>query len=261
MRYLLLSSVVLFVVGCQGMPGSGDFYTWVDETGQIRTVKKNPIQESSKQPQLEGAQQNKESNDFDPNDFTPSDQIDKKLSNQKLYAWQETDGRQIVAETQYSPSAGFEPLSGVLQRIKPVRHIEYREGQQYLLSDINGKALDLARYYRFNQTTQADYLLIELDVLVSKIELKSFAQHGAIALPQLLPLDESFKQHFQFESTFNQFQGETWLQYGHAQADLLIPTGVKYLLIRPSEQVGMLKLGEESFKISNLGQISIRITE
>lgn len=261
MHYFLLSSVVLLMVGCQGMSGSGDFYTWVDETGQIRTIKRNSNQEPRKQSENKGTQQNRRASDFDPDDFTPSDQIDKKLSNQKLYAWQEADGRQVVAETQNSPSAEFEPLGGVLQKIKPVRHIEYREGQQYLLSDINGKALDLARYYRFNQTTQTDYLLVEFDVPVSKIELKSFAQHNAIALPQLLPLDESFKQDFLYESTFNQFQGETWLQYGHAQADLLIPVGVKYLLIHPSERVGMLKLGEKSFKISNLGQISIRIAD
>ncbi|NVK38933.1 MAG: hypothetical protein HWE18_13490 [Gammaproteobacteria bacterium] len=266
MRYIYTVIVLSILTGCQGLPEgqNGNFYTWVDETGQIRTIQKPEIQkETSQQTVAESpAINNKElGSDFNPSDFISSDVIDKKLSNEKLYAWQDSDGRQVVAEIKSTsnPKASQNKELSPSSNISTLSFYSFREGQQLLLSEINGRMLDLKRYYQYSKTSDSDYLLIEMDQSIKAIEVKSFSKNDAIALPEILPLDESFDQTYQYDNAFNEFQEETWMQYAYAKAKLSIAPQTRYLLFKPSAQAGVIQLGGKNVKLSNLGEIVIQV--
>lgn len=268
MRYIYTLIALGLLAGCQGLPKgqNGNFYTWVDETGQIRTIQKPVIQEEkSQQATAESPEiSNKEfGSDFNPNDFISSDVIDKKLSNEKLYAWQESDGRQVIAEIKSTSNprvSQYEGL-GAISSISTLSFYSFREGQQLLISDVNGRMLDLKRYYQYSKTSNSDYLLIEIDQSIKTIEVKSFSRNDSIALPEILPLDENFNQAYQYDNAFDELQEETWMQYAYARAKLSVAPQTRYLLFKPSVQAGVIQLGGRNVKLSNLGEIVIQVIE
>ena len=256
MKLFLFTIILFLLVGCQGMPqGSPDFYTWVDETGQIRTVKKEksvatetPVIESSDADKANSAK-------FNENDFTSSEEIDKKLENQRMFAWQDQSGNQIIREE--SVVKNNEPdLSLVSTRVVQVSLMAYREGAQVLFSDIDGVSIDLTRYYRFNEHTKQDYLLIELDNDYEQIKLKSFVQNHSVAMPQIIPLNNKFKQEYSFENPYQFREPESWYGYGYLHGELKLPKSTRYILLLPSLNSGVIEAEDgRIIKQVNLGSL------
>ncbi|WP_283786496.1 hypothetical protein QNI23_008680 [Bermanella sp. WJH001] len=258
MKVILFAIVSFVLAGCQGLPqGSPDFYTWVDETGQIRTIKKEKkekkevtqspanIATDTKAPPL---------NQFNESDYVSSDELDKKINNQKMFAWQEQSGRQVVREEAVINQESDLSISS--NRINEVVLSAYREGEQLLFSDIDGVSLDLNRYYRFNQQTQHDYLLIELDQDYGQIKIKSFVQNNSVAMPQIIPLSDKFKQEYSFENPYQFREPESWYGYGYLHGDLNLPNNTQYILLIPSLSSGVIE-AEDGIIIKqvNLGNL------
>ena len=256
MKISLYSLVLLTLIGCQGMPqGNPDFYTWVDETGQIRTVKKEKNKISQPTSPKAANTETPVSDQFDESEFTSSDEIDKRLQDQRMFAWQDQSGNQIVREEAVVKTNEAD-LSLNSKRIHEISLMAYREGEQVIFSDIDGVSINLNRYYQFNEFTQQDYLLIELDEIYEKIKLKSFVQSNSVAMPQIIPLNHEFKQEYSFENPYQFREPESWHGYGYLHGELKLPKNTQYILVLPSLNSGVIEAEEGAIiKQVNLGSL------
>lgn len=259
MRYLLLIAISLALAACQNMQqGESDFYTWVDETGQIRTIKK-PTKDlvSAADAEVISSSSTTETQapvDFDPSQFTPSEEIDKKINHERLYAWQEADGTQIVRE-ESRPEQAPEQTTEAVHGIQSKSFRIFREGKQVLFEDVNGVSIDLSRYYQFNTKAETDYALIELISPIKRIAVKSFIKNDTVAMPQIIPLTRQFEQRFSFDNPFTNREVESWYGYGYVHGLLNIPEQTQYLLLLPNPQYGVIETQDKLIKKSNLGSL------
>jgi hypothetical protein len=258
MKLIVFGFIFLSLTACQGLPqGDSDFYTWVDETGQIRTIKKesNKPKAVNKSPKNETKAPNVQSNNINPDDFIDSESIDKKLADEKMFAWQDATGAQVVREEVVQANAPQD--TNVLPTATQEASLKaYRKGDQVLFEDIDGISIDLADYYQFNQKTELDYLLIELTSPVKIIQVKSFVGNRSVAMPQIIPLTDEFKQNYAFENPYQYREPESWHSYGYLHGELSIPNSSRYLLILPSPQSGVIEIEEGGIiKQSNLGSM------
>ena len=259
MRYLLMFAIFLSLAACQNMQqGESDFYTWVDETGQIRTIKKptkdlvsaadSDVISSSTVSEIQAPF------DFDPSRFTPSEEIDKKLNNDRLYAWQQADGTQIVRE-ESRPEQTPEQTTEAAHSIQSKSFRIFREGKQVIFEDINGVSIDLSRYYQFNTQAETDYALIELIKPIERVAVKSFIKNDTVAMPRIIPLTRQFEQRFSFDNPFTDREVESWYGYGYVHGVLDIPEQTQYLLLLPNPQHGVIEAQDKLIKKSNLGSL------
>lgn len=255
MRYLFITLTFFNLAACQNMQqGDTDFYTWVDETGQIRTIKKQPTAVNKDQITISSDDANQADNSFDPNDFTPSQDIEKKLNNEKLYAWQEPSGAQIIREEaitqQDSDSTSIAPVSTLSKSFKV-----FREGAQITFDDIDGISISLDRYYKYSDVAETDYALIEFLSPVERIDVKSFIRNDTVAMPRIIPLTKGFNQNFSFDNPFEFREVESWYGYGYVYGVLAVPPGTRYLLLLPNPQSGVFEAEGKLIKQSNLGSL------
>ena len=255
----IYSLIFVILAGCQNTPqGESDFYTWVDETGQIRTIKKQPKQITHTAEPNTSINENSVSkgkqNKFDTADFIPEEEIQKKLNDQKMFAWQDSAGTQIVREESIvkAPEADKSIVSNAIEEVS---FNVYREGKQVLFDDLDGSVFDLSRYYHFNKQSQSDYVLFELSEPVKKIQLKTFIHTKSVAMPQIIPLTARFKQVFSFENPYQYREKESWYGYGHLHGVLNIPRNTQYLLLIPSSESGVIEAEGDIIRQSNLGSI------
>ncbi|MFT5592679.1 MAG: hypothetical protein ACI8SR_001041 [Oceanicoccus sp.] len=258
MKPIMIASLCFSLSACQGLPqGDPDFYTWVDETGQIRTVKKKATKSS-----VTSITKNEKAvsvNDFDPNDFVASENIDKKLSDEKLFAWQDNTGAQIVVEELIETKVEADESTTAF-KTEEINLKAFREGSQILFKDIDGVSISLERYYQFNQSTKQDYLLIELYDSMERIQVKSFVSSESVAMPQIIPLTAEFKQVYAFENPYQFREPESWYSYGYLYGELNIPKGSSYLLLLPNPLSGVIEAEEGMIiKQSNLGDIVLTL--
>ncbi|MFY0640826.1 MAG: hypothetical protein JXR16_07245 [Bermanella sp.] len=256
MKISFYSLILLMLIGCQGMPqGNPDFYTWVDETGQIRTIKKEKDKVSKTAATENNSTETIPNAQLDESEYTSSEEIDKRLKDQRMFAWQDQSGNQIVREEAVVKTN--EPdLSLSSTRVNEVSLMTYREGEQVLFSDIDGVSIKLNRYYRFNEAAQQDYLLIELDKDYRQIKLKSFVRNNSVAMPQIIPLNHKFKQEYSFENPYQFREPESWYGYGYLHGELKLPKNTQYILVLPSLNSGVIE-AEEGLIIKqvNLGSL------
>lgn len=255
MRYLFIILTFLHLAACQNMQqGDTDFYTWVDETGQIRTIKKQPAAAKKEQVATSPDNLNQGDNSFDPNDFTPSQEVDKKLNNEKLYAWQEPSGAQIVRQESISQQEP-KPVSIAPESTLSKSFRVFREGTQVSFDDIDGISISLARYYQYSDAAETDYALLEFLSPIERIDIKSFIKNDTVAMPRIIPLTKSFNQNFSFDNPFEFREEESWHGYGFVYGVLDIPPDTKYLLLLPNPQSGVFEAEGKLIKQSNLGSL------
>lgn len=254
MKFIAPAFLCVLLSACQGLPqGDPDFYTWVDETGQIRTVKKESPKSNAKP--VNGQKNSSDVNGFDPNDFVSSENIDKKLSDEKMFAWQDNTGAQIIVEEAIEAKIEANEAIAVF-KTKEVSLRAFREGTQIFFKDIDGVSISLERYYQYNQNTKQDYLLIELFDSIERIQIKSFVSNDSVAMPQIIPLTASFNQVYAFENPYQFREPESWYSYGYLYGELNLPKNSRYLLILPNPQSGVIEAEEGLIiKQSNLGSI------
>jgi PBP1b-binding outer membrane lipoprotein LpoB len=141
MRLFTLLVICMLLSGCQStQQGDSDFYTWVDETGQVRTVQKQKVNtEAVLQEPINKSQKRA---DFNPIDFTPSEDVEKKLNNDRLFAWQDASGAQVVREESHVvvdlPKKNISTNEVNRRKFK-----EFRLGVQVVFNEIDGVAFDL----------------------------------------------------------------------------------------------------------------------
>lgn len=248
--------LVLILTACQSSPkGENQFYTWVDESGQIRTIKKQD-KSASEQPSADKV--DNDMNYIERADYVSSDVMDKIITEERLYSWQDEQGRQIVYEESPVESEKLD-INSDTQSVNIKSHSAYREGRQIIFSEIQGKELKLQRLLRSNEKTNRDYALIELDTPVSAVHIKSYISDNKIALPLVLPLTKDFKQIYRYENLFAFYEPETWYGYGYLHSQLNVPTKTKYLLLLTNPKSDPISINEKLIRQTNFGSISIML--
>lgn len=258
--------------------GHSEFYTWVDETGQLRTERVESEEVTSDQntdsaspnTASEGEQKNSSVSEINPADYMPADQMDRKLRDARLFAWQDETGKQSVSEVDRSelkdsPDETF----GVEVEATGIKGRRFTQdcceqlasSDKYLLNDLAGRELKLSDYYTYQESLQSDALIFDFaDFEVEDIRIKTFIKKDKLALPDILLLDERFQLKRVLTTPFSHFVEESWASYGYMQGR--IPNAqlenIDYLVILPSQQVGVLELGEKKAKITDLGSIMVQ---
>ena len=272
---------VLILNGCAtSKSGHSEFYTWVDETGQLRTV-----QAPSAEDKKETAPENKtpqnaqaasavnsnpsDSNQFNPDDFTPSDQVDAKLRDARLFAWQDESGKQNVTEVDQSEIQKNQTDLGVSIEARNAQQRGFSgdccdqlaSSQPYLWNDLAGRELRLEDYYQFQSVLDSDALVLDFgESQIDDIRIKTFIKGNKLALPDVLLLDDRFNIKQVLVTPFTHYVEESWASYGYMQGRIEKSQleGVFYLVILPSQQIGVLELGENQTKITDLGSIMVQ---
>jgi hypothetical protein len=278
MKSALIFSCVL-LVGCNNTPtegGSGEFYTWVDERGQLHTqsreiqvnntsenigseekgVKEKDVKEKeAKYP----AKLDKSAMNVDATQFTPSSEVDNKLSGKKLYSWN-LDGQQLTEELSSEGVVLSEAESSINNKASfmyPVMLKEYREGKEVLLTDIISNEINLADLYVLNKSNNLDYILIEIDTPVDQLIFYSYIKNKKVALPALRFLNKLFNGTHAYSDLLSELTPESWSSYGYLSGRAAIPTDVKYILIQPSSLSGVIETTSGDVVLSNLGSFLI----
>ncbi len=192
--------IVIILSGCLNLKPEneyGDFYTWVDERGQLHTLKKEPTKETKKETVTNGINteiintsntkaldiKSLPINEFQSSDFVSSDVIDKKINGTNLYSWNQ-DGRQEIIESQTIVKVDQPIVQKKSRSIIPlISFIKYREGKQVPLSTLISREINLEHLYTTNKILNTDYVLIELDIIISELEFKSFIKNNKNATP------------------------------------------------------------------------------
>jgi len=251
---------------------SGDFYTWVDERGQLRTVKKSnltPKDKSQKsdpskntdKPRKDSSitQEGIPKNQFDEAEFTPSEEVDKKLRGERFYAW--NDGLQQQSQTVLPPLKEEEETNVPAITFKTTSYRQFREGNEVLISELLGRQIKLQDVYLYSKIAKSDYLLLELDLsqegVVRQLRISSFVQKEKVALPNVVFLDGEFNSVSPRYLPFNDFEPETWSTYAKFTGAMLVPEKALYLLITPNQEAGVAEVGEAVIKMIDLGVLLI----
>jgi len=252
---------------------SEQFYTWVDANGQIRTTQKPlPNKEKTSVKQAEKTQNNDspattdnglEAESFDTSSFRSSEEIDKHLSDTKLFSWQE-NGRVINQEAlvEAKPAKEVSPITLATPQLT-IELDDYSALIDQLLfkwEDFDGVEVDLFRTYIFNDELNTDSILIELvrDSDLPAIIFKSYVKRSKMALPNVLFLSERFDSLSHPSVPFSHFVNESWSSYAHMQGVLAVPANARYMLIMPNPELGILELDGKQIKLSDRGNIMFK---
>ncbi len=278
---LLLS--LLMSVGCQLKPSEhSEFYTWVDESGQLRTerideagsaksisntAEAGATDSAANQASSQTSSQNAQA--FDPSDFTSSDDVDARLRDARLFAWQDETGKQSVTQLEKPEQKPENDEQGVGLSMPQTAKRRFGSDccnklagfERFLWSDLAGRELKLNTYYAFEKSLNSDALMLDLaDFEGGQIRLKTFIRKGKMALPDVLLLNERFQLVDVLATPFTHFVEESWASYGYMQgiirADQL--EKIEHIVLIPSEQIGVLELGQQTAKITNLGSILVQ---
>ena len=270
---ILLFAVVL--IGCSSAGGGhSEFYTWVDETGQMRTVKRSATETDSgdslaKEPNEKSENGNSDSPNLNPADFMPSDQMDAKLRDSRLFAWQDETGKQTVSEVEKSEikrnsedlGVAVQSEGGSGRRFNAQCCDELSGSKIFLWNELAGRELKLEDYYSYEKALEGDALILDFaDSEVDDIRLKTFIKSEKLALPDVILLDERFQVVKVMVTPFSHYVEESWSSYGYMQGRIEKQQldGVEYLVILPSQQIGVLELGSKQTKITDLGSIMVQ---
>ena len=254
MKKYTLPTLCLFLTACLSNPSKEDgFYTWVDERGQVRTVK-TPTTKNKSKPQslpIEGR------NDFNPSEYETEEQVEARLKDSKMFAWQE-NGQQTIIET--SSKTAVTPLlqpSLKLSAETTGSYASFRRGEYVSWQEITGKEVSLEQLFTFNDELQRDFILIDLEGVASSsgILLKSYIQNATISVPQMVFLSESFTGVSEDVIPFEYYFPESWHSYGYMSGSLNIPDNARFLLIYTSTLTEALQLDDQIVKLTNLGKI------
>lgn len=272
--YYLLVFIPLFLSACAGVGDakSGDFYTWVDERGQLHTIKREPKESESKEVNKPNFNQKTKGEystrvepfkkglvDIDESEFTPSTEIDNRIKGKKLYAWNDGVSQNIEEVSLASPEvmeATSKPLNNSF--IKKNFYL-FREGKELFLSELLGRQTKLDRIYSFNQATQSDYALLELDLEpgLTQLGLKTFVTKERVAMPLIVFLDKNYQSVSAQFLPFQDYTDESWSSYAYFSGHVFIPPSAHYLLITPNKEAGVAEVGEKIIKMVDLGSILI----
>jgi len=272
---------LLTSLGCQLKPSEhSEFYTWVDESGQLRTERVEQANSNDKTPSdgAVSADQNdvqpqsevsSSSRAFDPADFTSSDEVDARLRDARLFAWQDESGKQNVTQMEkIETSQGDESLGqGMKMPLTAKRRFgatcceKLASFERYLWGDLAGREIKFAEYFSYADGLSSDALMLDLaDFERAGIRLKSFVKQGKMALPDVLLLNERFQLIDILATPFTHYVEESWASYGFMQGVVTEDQlrDAEYIVLIPSEQVGILELGEQAAKITNLGSVLVQ---
>ena len=265
---LLILAIVLS--GCSSTSSSqGDFYTWVDERGQIHTIKTKkevktviakPVAVTEKETNKPNEQPKMDKVTFNTSDFISSEEVDKKLSGQKLYSWDQ-DGRQVIAEINTSSikkEIQIDTESILKAGDFSISLLGFREGKVELLSDLLSKQLVLENVYITQEKSRKDYVLIELDIAsIQSLKVKSFVDDKKVALPIFNLLDAEFNASPNINNAFNNYIEETWASFGFFEGNLDVPLDARYILIRPNPMPAVVETADGDITLIDLGSIQI----
>lgn len=269
MKLVSCFTIVLILSGCLGTNTKyGDeFYTWVDERGNIQTLRKQPViksKEKNAATSREAVQQSQKlkQNNFDPKDFQTEEQVKAKLRDTKLFAWTEDAGRQQVIEKDLeSERAAIQKDHGTKTSFQSdankAGYKAFREGFYVSWLDIFSKEISLADYYRFNKQLNRDYLLIDLADMphMQELRVKSFIASDKVALPQMVFLDDRYSQVSPDSIPFENYFEETWHSYGYLEGAFNVPDAALYLLVYTGNGGQPVELDGKLIKGSDLGRI------
>jgi hypothetical protein len=262
----------------------GEFYTWVDERGQLRTERhtvksKKPERAAIKAVPKKNNEYDISSSDitskqiksygvnteidpgFDTSQFTSATEVDKKIRGNKLYTWNQ-NGQQIIHEIEVSDiteeNKFISPkLSSGTSTSFSLDLSVFREAKEILLSDIISREIQLGSHYILNEITDTDYILIELDDIVKKLSFKAFINNGKVSLPAITLLNKAYRGSEKNLDIFAELTQESWSAYGYISGSINIPSDVVYILLQPSPTLGMINTNSGDITLSNLGGIQI----
>jgi hypothetical protein len=260
MKTYTLTFLFLLISGCLSNPSKEDgFYTWVDERGQVRTVK---TPSSKGKADAQTGSKNK-TNSFDPGEFATEEQVEARLKDSKMFAWQE-NGQQRIVET--STSDDLDALLGSMVQLAANTtgsYSSFRKGEYVSWQNITGKEVSLEQLFSFNEELGRDFILIDLEGALShsEVTLKSYIQRASISVPQMVFLSESFDRVSEDVIPFEYYFPESWHSYGYMSGSLNIPVSAQYLLIYTSTLTEALQLDGQVIKLTNLGKISFEFLD
>lgn len=242
MRIFILVSALALSACSSKQSSDRDFYTWVDENGNLRTEKR--IKSEIK----------RQSSVINEAEYTSSDEMDKRLSQAKLFSWRDGFGNQLNQEEVINQSRESGDSLATLNHA--ISYKNFREGKQYIYSELKKKSLKLSELYTYNNQDELDYALIEIDEMVNALTFKTFIHKGRVALPDVLLLDAYYQQGYQSHSLWASHVKETWKSYGFFTGRLEVPANSKYILILPSSSTTPILIGDDVIKMTNLGEIT-----
>ena len=260
MKFFILILLPAFLAACLSNPSKEDgFYTWVDERGLIRTVK------TTSSTQNKGKEGNKTSNregSFNPNEFETEEQVQARLKDSKLFAWQE-NGQQRVIETSTASANTPQKPAIELNTVPSGSYSSFRTGDYLPWQEITGKEISLEQVFKFNEELKRDFVLIDLTDApeFSRLDLKSYIRGNAISVPQMVFLSESFTNVADDVIPFEFYYSESWHSYGYMSGSLAVPVDAQYLLVYTSTLTEALQLDGKVIKLTNLGQISFEFSD
>lgn len=234
----------LLLSACSSVDTGNNFYSWVDENGNIRTTEKKETKQSNR-------------NNINEDDYISSTELDRKMRDTRLYSWQDESGQHVMEG---------DKVTGLIKEIVTAKsidisvgHIAFREGRTFLFSNIKNTSISLEDYYYFNQQKGIDYILIELDEKVNTIVVKSFITKETVAMPDVIPLTSRYEQISKYENIWSRYSSETWRSYPHFSGELSVNLSTKYLLIKTSSNNRPIMVEGELVKLSHFGVISISV--
>jgi hypothetical protein len=284
---LALLALLFSMVACTNHSSQnekGEFYTWVDERGQLRTEQSSPKSQKHTAPSSEvNSEANKQKKpldklanasdqvaltiksipsqvtmDINTADFTPATEVDNRIRGKKLFSWNQ-DGHQMVQELDLeSEHEQSEVLPSINSPFEYTRGLRiFREAKEIFLSDIISTVISLEDRYILNEESNTDYILVELDIPLKKLSLKSFIANGKVSLPTITFLSKSYMGGEQLVDVFSELTPESWSSYGNISGSVDVPADALYLLLQPSPLSGVVETGDENVTIGNLGKILI----
>ncbi len=258
MTKLFLSVLVItLMTACANQSAEkGDFYTWVDESGQIRTVKRQVKSPIKKQPD------NSELVGINPEDYKASSDVERELKAEKMFSWQD-QGRQNIYELDTSSPQNANQKTKPMNTMPLKDLLDYEGGpEQFILwSRVKNTEIKLDQFYHYNKTLKKDELLIELpmDLAEQVIFIQSYIHKNTIALPTITFLSDRQQYISQPITPYSEYVAETWMSYAAMNGLFRIPKGAAFLLMSASSDFGMLEFQNQKIKQVNLGSIMMRV--
>ncbi len=256
-KLLLGIGLIVFISACSHNPANkSDFYTWVDESGQIRTVKRKTEEPAEVKKEKAGLAQ------IDPSEFKSSSDVDRDLKADKMFSWQD-QGRQNTYEVDTSSLQKTISQVEAMEAMPTKNPVGYEGGiaQPVLWSRVKNTEIKLSEFYHYNKTLNKDDLLIELPVgFAGKIiTIQSYVHDSAIALPIISFLSDRQQYISETIKPYSEYKAETWINYASISGAFKIPAGAAFLLISTNSDYGILEFQGDKVKQVNLGSIMMRI--
>lgn len=275
MRLGVFCFCLSLLYGCSALlPEDGGqnegFYTWVDERGQMHTRKKPDTNKSTAKSdeQVSGLDDTKGTpkaaatsgnSDFNPQDFTPSTEVEKKLAGAGLLAWQDA-GYSHNATYQPSENTPEDPaLSSLPSASTKKDALVFREGLNVRFDEIESRSFSLERYYHYSDAAGTDYILLDFKGvdLTGGLVLKSFIKQGKAAMPNVAFLNADYIYLTRPAIPFRDYSPESWSRYGYFYGIVQIPSDSRFLLITPTDQAGVIEVGDQTFGMKDLGELEL----